>query len=108
MSYLAKEFLNGFSQKAMYMYVPPLALVNAPVPLGLKPFDKKSQLLVPATPVASASDKLGTSIALTTLYVFRDVSKISQLPVVSVRLIITNLGLNPVNTKGPSVLPLPV
>jgi hypothetical protein len=42
------------------------------------------------------------------LYVSLEVSNICQEPVVLDGLIITNLGLNPRYTKGPSVLPLPV
>ena len=87
------------------MYVPPDAFALAYVFLNLKPFDSKS---IMESPVSSAPLESANKLFVERLYGSRLVSCIDQLEVVSVRFHIINLGLMPVNTKGPSVLPLPV
>ena len=85
------------------MYVPPDALTTV-AERHLKPLDKSSIEVADV----SASDVFGNNVFVTTLYVSLLVSQMYQSEVLSVRFTITNAGLNPVNTKGPSVEPLPV
>jgi hypothetical protein len=104
MGYLARELRNGVSAKAINMYVPPLALLAAPPFLNLNPLERISNTLsVPSEELRFACkyvDELFDG--------FNEVSSMIQLPVESDRLYMMNLGLNPQNTNGPSVLPLPV
>ena len=105
MSYLAKEFLNGFSAKAAKMYVAPLVLTPEDVVLNLIPLESASQ----DSPAASAPDVSASNDSKPTLYGERDVSfRYHESPAALVFLIIIQRGLNPQNTKGPSAEPLPV
>jgi hypothetical protein len=94
--YRAREYLNGFSAKAAYMYVQPLELAYSELRFGLKPLDKIS---IPAESTDSAEDELGYNSLTAALYVFRLVSQIVQ-TVDAVELLEhftkTNLGLKPV------------
>ena len=106
MGYLAREFLNGTSANANPIYVAPLSFVAVPVPRILKPLLKKSMLYTLFT--ASALLKLGNSLSALTFIGLLLVSCIHQLSTAEETFTITNLGLNPKCTKGPSALPLPV
>jgi hypothetical protein len=102
--YRARALRKGFSAKAAYTYVSPATelLILMSVTRILNPLDKMSRALNEL----SASDKSARNDGPTTLYVPLDVSNIYQpefaltLPVAF--LIMTHLGLNPVNTNGPS------
>lgn len=76
------------------------------VALNLKPLERISKNIS----VPSAFERFGASHAVGTLYGLLAVSNTNQLSdePLSVRLIITYRGLNPVYTNGPSVDPLPV
>jgi len=87
------------------MYVAGLVL-SCPACLNLNPLDKKSNRGVPLPPsVALVS---GYKYKPAALYVALDVSYTTQLPVVDDIFNNTYLGLNPVNTNGPSAEPFPV
>jgi len=87
--------------------VPPEALDPPSVEVrGLKPLLKISKFKDES--VDSELVKLGYKFSVTTLFGERDVSRICQEAVESVLFSITNAGLNPVYTNGPSELPLPV
>lgn len=86
------------------MYVPPLAFLLESEVLNLKPLDKKSQSVkVTSAFVWSAYNSRFTGFA----GVLEESIK-NQFATASVRFHITNRGLNPRYTKGPSALPLPV
>jgi predicted nucleic-acid-binding protein len=107
MSYLASEYLNGFSAKAIKTYVPPLVLLAVARVLTLNPLERKSDFVSVAL-MSSALAKFGYKVESSGLSISLEESKMFQLEVASVLLYKINLGLNPMNTKGPSVEPLPV
>jgi hypothetical protein len=65
MSYLAKEFLNGFSQKAIYMYVLPLPFCSESALRNLNPFERTSKFSLDV--VSSAPEEFGARVAADTL-----------------------------------------
>ena len=87
------------------MYVPPLAFDSDELILNLKPFESMSK---PPDAVVSAVLDSANKYNWLKLYEALDVSSKHHEPVESVRLYITNRGLNPQYTNGPSVDPLPV
>ena len=80
------------------MCMSPLLLISLLSPLTLKPFDNKSIVLIPSTPVVSAAEELGSSRKFVTFFV--DVlllsSNVFQACTAFMFLIVTYAGLNPV------------
>ena len=89
----------------MYMYVALKVFLLPSVDRNLNPLDKKSSEVA----VTSAPDESGSNNKSATLYELLLESSIIQLVPAELDCFINiNLGLNPVNTNGPSALPLPV
>jgi len=89
---LSVDVTNGFSAKAMWMYVSPDVFVPPLFDLNLKPLDNRSKF----KPTPSASERFANKQLVATLRGFLLLSVITQLLLEVVFFTITKAGLNPV------------